>query len=87
MTIVEKIVRDTLGSDRIRDVKTTLAVSRDGEQVLRVRVVYDETMGQLDVDTLMSVTDRLCDAEPELPGFPVVSFVANADLEPLLAAE
>ena len=86
MTSVEKIVRKSLGS-RVVAVETIPGVNRDGADVLRIRVTYDETMGPIDVDTLLSVTDRLCRADPELPGFPVVTFVAKGDVEPLLAAE
>ena len=60
---------------------------RDGTRILRVRVIYDEGGGSLQVAAMLELPNEIRNAleADEPPGFPVVSYV-DVKEEPTLHA-
>jgi len=83
---IENVVRDILGSDRVRSVETRSVVNDDGGRILRIRVVYDAERGVTvtEMDKIQDATWPEADSEQE--AIPVFDFQEDTD-HGFLAAE
>lgn len=82
---IERAVRATLGTQRVRSVASEEKINDDGAAVIRVLIVYDASKG-LSVEEMESVVDAvwLGRASDESP-FPVIDFQEDTDLESVAA--
>ncbi|MEO1138283.1 MAG: hypothetical protein AAFW87_02395 [Pseudomonadota bacterium] len=88
MSSAEEIIRDLLGSGLIKEVRVEPDQSRDGDEIVRILVVYDERVGEISPDEMTSVTDKIWSvfSRDEGRGFPITSFMSSADAKEFQAA-
>jgi len=84
---IARVVAETLRRDfeniRIIDVKAALDHDRDGDEILRIEVIFDGRLKNKDAKHLAGAVRRL---RPALEGadadlFPLLSFVSRTDYE------
>jgi hypothetical protein len=89
MTTAEAIARKHLGAHVVSEVHTAEDVNSDGEQILRIIVLYDRSFGQLTAQAMAETTEEIWDMVQSegKAAFPVMSFVASDEMGGLHAAE
>lgn len=82
---IEQCVLDSLGSERVRSVKSTLRINEDGLSVIRVLIVYRSEHG-LSVEDMERVSDAIWDVDNSAEALsPIVDFQADSDFQPVAA--
>lgn len=86
---IEDLVRRALGSTRVVRVETEADTDREGNAILRVRVIYSEEGGPLDVGSMLDLPGEIRTqfAHTEDVGYPVVSYVDFREAPALHAAQ
>ena len=77
--IVRSVLEEVFGDDRIGDVYVASACDEDGDEILRVRVVFDGTEEQFDARKASSVVRHM---RPRLAtigeqAFPIISYISG----------
>ena len=86
---VEKFIRGQLGESLIVRVDVQRDLDRSGDDILRVRIVYDDSHVELDLAAMLDLPGLLRDflGDSERVGFPVISYVDHQESNELHAAE
>lgn len=86
---VEQLVRRNLGSELVARVETENDTDRDGNAILRVRVYFDESHGQLNLADMLELPGEIrnLNLSGTETGYPVISYVDVRDAPELHAAE
>jgi hypothetical protein len=80
--IVEDTIAEEFGNVRFLGVKVVLGHDADGDEILRIKLLYDGAPDDLDIKKVGSLVRIL---RPKLLGlagesaFPVISYISNAD--------
>lgn len=83
MENVEGRIKELLGAEFVQSVTICPDENFDGENILRITVVYDETKGNITADEIANITREvwhLLEASEER-AFPVTSFMSSRDLQ------
>lgn len=80
--IVRSVLEEIFGNDRIGDVYVASAYDEDGDEILRVTVVFDGTEEQFDARKASSVVRHM---RPRLAtigeqAFPIISYVSSDEV-------
>ncbi len=80
--IVRSVLEEIFGDDRIGDVYVASAHDKDGDEILRVTVVFDGTEEQFDARKATSVVRHM---RPRLAtigeqAFPIISYVSSDEV-------
>ena len=80
--IVRSVLEEIFGNDRIGDVYIASAYDEDGDEILRVRVVFDGTEEQFDARKASTVVRHM---RPRLAtigeqAFPIISYVSSDEV-------
>ncbi len=86
---VEELVRQILGSKRVVRVESESDTDREGNAILRIRVVYSEADGPLDVDSMLDLPGEIRTrlSHDNDVGYPVISYVDSSEAPTLHAAQ
>lgn len=81
--IVRSVLEEVFGDDRIGDVYVASAYDEDGDEILRVRVVFDGTEEQFDARKASSVVRHM---RPRLAtigeqAFPIISYCSSDEID------
>jgi hypothetical protein len=81
MSNEERIVLKQLGRKRVRDVRVVEDVNDDGEDILRIVVIYESKEDGLSVQEMSEITNEIWSARLRGgdPSFPVTSFISSDD--------
>ena len=84
---VGEVVRRSFGAIGVVDVEVVEDLDHDGDPILRVRVVFDAEVEDLDPSELLETTRHLRSRlrELEVESFPVTSFISRKDFEGMVA--
>ena len=80
--IIRAVLEEIFGDARIGDVYVASAYDEDGDEILRVRVVFDGTEDQFDARKASSVVRHM---RPRLAtigeqAFPIISYVSSDEM-------
>lgn len=80
---IDDIVRQTLSSERINDVKVQGDWDSDGEPILRITVVFEVTPSRRDAEKMMRLIGDLRSylRKVQSDDFPIVSFISKKEAE------
>ena len=78
----EDIVRRHLGRDRFNSVRVESDVNVDGENIVRITIIYESLKERVSVKEMSAITDDLWSQSLKDGGssFPVPRFVSSADV-------
>ncbi|MBC7141827.1 MAG: hypothetical protein H5U18_06670 [Rhodobacteraceae bacterium] len=86
----EDIVRKHLGVDVVKRVEVLRDVNSDGEEILRIRVVYDQSKGSPSATDMSEITDEIWETSlaSGQHAFPITNFISlDDDVSETIAAE
>lgn len=80
--IIRSVLEEIFGDDRIGDVYVASAYDEDGDEILRITVVFDGTEEQFDARKASSVVRHM---RPRLAtigeqAFPIISYVSSDEV-------
>ena len=80
--VIQAVLEEIFGDARIGDVHVALDYDKDGDEVLRVKVVFDGTQEQFDARKATSVVRHM---RPRLAAvgqqaFPIISYVSKDEM-------
>ena len=80
--IIRSVLEEIFGDDRIEDVYVASAYDEDGDEILRITVVFDGTEEQFDARKASSVVRHM---RPRLAtigeqAFPIISYVSSDEI-------
>lgn len=80
--IIRSVLEEIFGNDRIEDVYVASAYDEDGDEILRITVVFDGTEEQFDARKASSVVRHM---RPRLAtigeqAFPIISYVSSDEI-------
>ena len=80
--IIRSVLEEIFGDDRIGDVYVASAYDEDGDEILRIAVVFDGTEEQFDARKASSVVRHM---RPRLAtigeqAFPIISYVSSDEV-------
>ena len=81
-TVIQAVLKEIFGDARIEDVYIALTYDEDGDEILRVKVVFDGTEEQFDARKASSVVRHM---RPRLAtigekAFPIISYVSSDEM-------
>lgn len=85
---IERVVRKQLSDAQIDSVTVRQDVDHDGDEILRVFVIFDARKGQLDPDKTVSMVRHVREELHKLEEsrFPIISYVSKSDAKRMKSA-
>ncbi len=86
---IENFLSRRLGEDRVSSINIVPGMDENGDQIVRIEVIYREDQGLLATEELLDLAVDLHKAlmNTPVPAFPVISYVSDKDANGLVAAE